>query len=104
MARGIKKPVLISVFGGKLEYRLILNKYDFKFTERDFFSRFWGTEFTVEYPTGKGTVKKAEMLRKLADPCDFREVLQAERAERTARQQNHIRTRYEKHLKAKKGK
>jgi hypothetical protein len=38
-----------------------------KFTKRDVLNDFWGVEFTIEKPTGKGTYDKCRAIDKLIE-------------------------------------
>lgn len=39
----------------------------FTFTRRDVFNNFWGVEFTVQAPRGKGATDKLTVLSKIAE-------------------------------------
>jgi hypothetical protein len=52
----------LRVYGGRRRIRAELEARNISFTERDFLSDFWGTEFEVEKPSGKGATKKLSDL------------------------------------------
>jgi len=61
----MKKPIIYRIFGGYTITENILINNGFKFTSTDIFSNFWGKEYTIEAPSGKGSSTKLKTLFKL---------------------------------------
>lgn len=50
------------------KYKKEFTKQGIKFKTRDILNVFYGTEFAIEKPTGKGAVAKKELIYKMCDP------------------------------------
>lgn len=61
----MKKPIIYRIFGGYTSTEKILTDNGFKFTSTDIFSNFWGKEYSIEQPKGKGSTAKLKSLFKL---------------------------------------
>ena len=61
-----KRPYrIITVYSNEDKYRDKLNAIGAVFTERQVHSGFWGTEFTIEKPKGKGAYDKMRAIDNL---------------------------------------
>ncbi len=56
------KKFLLKIYGGYSDQTQKLDELGVKYTTRDFLGEFWGKEYTVEKPTGKGTSTKIKAL------------------------------------------
>lgn len=61
----MRTPIIITVFNNGNTIRKKLIELNAKFTEKDVLSTFWATQFTVEYPKGKGAQAKTKILLSL---------------------------------------
>lgn len=60
-----KKPITITVYDTDEQMRQSLDQLGATYTERPVFSNFWGIQFTIERPFGKGSAAKLELIYKL---------------------------------------
>lgn len=58
--------IYCDVVAGK--YKKEFTKQGIKFKTRDILNVFYGTEFEIEKPTGKGAVTQKELIYKMCDP------------------------------------
>lgn len=59
----------IRLYGQYDKYRQIFKEMGLTFTERDILSNFFGKEFVVDAPKGKGSVAKCKQLLDLGMIC-----------------------------------
>jgi len=62
------KSFVMRLFSGDDSLRKRLKELNVVYTERDFMSGFHGIEFNIDYPYGKGSREKINILRRLQDP------------------------------------
>ena len=61
----MKQPIIYRIFGGYTHTEKLLADNGYKFTVVDIFSNFWGKEYSITTPTGKGSTAKFNALIKL---------------------------------------
>lgn len=55
----------ITYYSGAEGLKKKLNEIGVKYTFKDVKNEFWGVEFQIEKPTGKGATKKMQLIREL---------------------------------------
>jgi len=66
----------IRMYGGYDSMRKALLTLGATYTEENIYSnQFWGKAFCLEKFIGKGSQEKNRMLRKLADPIEYKEAI-----------------------------
>lgn len=63
----MKRPLTTQRFSDYKRLENRLKSENIPFTVKDIFSDFWGKEYTIPHPTGRGSMERAKTILKILD-------------------------------------